>query len=113
MVGVALSLSDRRRLAEIEKQLSGDDPHLATLITRWSAGHRRRGVLEIAAGVIACLAASVTGVALIDARGGTVLMVFGVLVMVLGVLALLPSLRVGTQVLWAARRRVEKRNAEA
>ncbi|MBO0889797.1 MAG: DUF3040 domain-containing protein [Acidothermales bacterium] len=104
---MAFSMSERRRLAEIEERLSSEDPHLAGLIADWSSGLIRRGVSEVAAGVIACVVALVTGVILIGAGDGTLSMAAGVLVMVLGVLVLLPALMVGGRVLWPRRLRGE------
>lgn len=108
---MALSMSEQRRLAEIEKHLSAEDPRLARMIADWSAGPSGPHVVKVAAGVVVSVAALLAGVALIGGKAGTILIVLGMFA-VFGVLCLLAALRVRLRWPRTGRRRVGKPNAE-
>lgn len=100
---MALSKSDRRKLAEIEKYLGTDEPELARILTHRPQRTSWRLVTTIAISVIVATTALPAGVGL---NGGPA----GPLLFVLGSLALLTALTTGAWMLWTSIRPPAKHN---
>lgn len=77
---MALSSSEQRRLADIDRQLSAEDPRLAGMITAWSVGpSRRRRSWKLMVGAVVSVGVLLAGIALIGAQVEIVLVMSGVL----------------------------------
>jgi len=87
VVGVALSAPEQRKLAEIEKRLSAEDPRLAQAISNWSLGPSLRAVVTLIVGVVASVATFVAGGAVTNGHVGIVLVMLGTLGLLLGLVA--------------------------
>ncbi|POM22515.1 hypothetical protein BTM25_54650 [Actinomadura rubteroloni] len=66
---MALSMEERRLLAEIEVRLTADDPRLAVRMTRLGRDRRRRIRLITAVAIVAVAAAAALAGALLAAFG--------------------------------------------
>lgn len=94
---MALSMSERRRLAEIENGLILSDPLLARMMSDMSVGRSpRRRLIGIAAGAVT-FAATVLAGAMLGGNG------IAALIVVIGIFGLLAVLAVGAVMLDSAR----------